>query len=245
MMNLILLETKKYKRTYIYPVSLCAMILPVVFTFLAYFSGDMFSSPDWGTYLNSLNLFYGIFLGAIIPSFVAIFSVYQELKSGTIKSVLFSGHPRAKVIGAKIIFVCLYIIVIYAVVGVLTVVSGFVLGFDASAGTLIRTFLSMLFAGLTSALFVPIMMYLTLLLKSFIPPLVIAFLGTIGSVVMINIGNAFYYPWLLPTNIFFRFKESGFQNLGLPSLVFAAYFFVFAFLAVVHFVRMDIDNKVG
>ncbi len=244
MMNLILLEVSKYKRTYIYPVSLCAMILPVVFTYFAY-SGDMFSNANWGTYLNSLNLFYGIFLGAIIPSFVAIFSVYQELKSGTIKSVLFSGYDRVKIIAAKMIYVCLYIVSLYAVVGVLTVVSGVMLGFDASASVLVHTFLSMLFAGAVSALFVPIMVYLTLLFKSFVPPLVIAFLGTIGSVVMINIGNAFYYPWLLPTNIFFRFKESGIANISLPTVVFAAYFLLFAGLAVIRFVRIDIDNKVS
>ena len=245
MINLLMTEAKKYKRTYIYPVSVSAMILPLIFTFFAYYSGDMFSSQSWSSYLTSLNLFYGIFLGALIPSFVAIFAVYQELKSGTIKTVLFSGYPRFQVILSKMIFVCIYIVAIYAVVGVLTVISGAALGFDMSAGVVIHNFLSMLLAGIASSLFVPIMIYLTLLIKSFIPPLVIAFIGTIGSVVMINIGNAFYYPWVLPTNIFFRFKESGLTNLLAPVILFAAYFIIFSALSVVRFVRMDMDNGAG
>ena len=245
MIKLILLEAEKYKRTSIYPVSIGAMLLPLVFTFFSYFSGNMFSEQNWGTYLTSLNLFYGIFLSALLPSFVAIFAVYQELKTGTIKSALFSGRSRMKIISAKIAFVSLYVILLYAVSAVLAVASGMILGFETAISALVQSFASIALVGVCAALFAPLMIYLTLLFKNFVAPLIIAFFGTIGTIVLINIGNAFYYPWLLPANIFFRFISEGAISVWPPIIVFAVYFLIFSLLGISYFVRMDIDNKVG
>ena len=73
------------------------MIFPVVFTSLIYRFTDSFT-VNWSNYINSLHLFYGIFLGALIPSFVAIFAVYYELKSGTIKNLITSPYSRVKIV---------------------------------------------------------------------------------------------------------------------------------------------------
>lgn len=244
MINLVLLEAKKCKRTYIYLVSICAMLIPLMLTFFVYMSGDSFSDPNWDKYLTSLNLFYGIFLSGVIPSFLVITSVFSEFRSGTIKTALFSGYSRKKIIVSKMAFVCIYIILLYAAIATLSVILGLVLGFGSSIIAIVRAFLIMLAVGAASMIFVPIMGYLTLLFRSFVTPLIITFLGTIGAVVLINMGNAFYYPWLLPTSIFFLSVESDMQNILLPVIVLIMYFVVFLTLSVLHFDRMEIDNKV-
>ena len=203
------------------------------------------SKQDWGTYLTSLNLFYGIFLSALLPSFLAIFAVYQELKTGTIKSALFSGHSRAKTIEAKIAFVSLYIVLLYTASAFLVVGSGVILGFDTAVSTIVHSFLSIFLVGIGASLFAPLMIFLTLLFKNFVAPLIIAFFGTIGSIVLLNIGNAFYYPWLLPANLFFRFISDDNISIWPPMIVFAIYFLVSSLLCITYFVRLDIDNKVG
>lgn len=244
MINLILLESKKCKRTYIYLVSICAMLIPLILTFFVYMSGNSFSDPNWNKYLTSLNLFYGIFLSGVIPSFLIITCVFSEFRSGTIKTTLFSGYSRKKIIISKISFICIYIILLYAAIATLSVILGLILGFESSIIAIVRAFLIMLAVGAAATIFVPIMGYLTLLFRSFVPPLILAFLGTIGSVVLINMGNAFYYPWLLPTSIFFLTVESGIQNILLPVIVLIVYFLVFLALSILHFDRMEIDNNV-
>lgn len=222
-----------------------AMVLPLVFTALFYYFNDARPGDDWDAYTNSLNLFYGVFLSALIPSFVSIFSLYYEFKEGTIKTVLFSAYDRSLLIIAKLAFVCLYIIILYASAAFLTVLSGIPLGFDRSAASLARAFLHILLPGITSILFVPMMAYLTLLFKSFIPPLIIAFIGTIGSVALINIGNAFYYPWLVSTNLFFRMREMDQMSVLPPVILFLAYFLIFGIAVFYHFNRMDFDSRVS
>lgn len=244
MINLILLESKKCKRTYIYLVSFCAMLIPLMLTFFVYMSGNAFTDPNWDTYLTSLNLFYGIFLSGIIPSFLVITSVFSEFRSGTIKTTLFSGYSRKRIIISKMVFVCIYIILLYAAIAILSVILGLILGFGSSIIDIVRAFLIMLAVGAAATIFVPIMGYLTLLFRSFVPPLILTFLGTIGSVVLINMGNAFYYPWLLPTSIFFLSVDSGIQNILLPVIVLIMYFLVFLTLSILRFDRMEIDNNV-
>ena len=245
MIKLIVLEAKKLRNTSIYPISIVAMLLPLIFTFFSYFSGDMFSEQNWGKYLTSLNLFYGIFLSALLPSFLAIFSVYQELKTGTIKTALFSGHSRIEIVGAKIAFVSLYIVLLYTVSAFLAVGSGLILGFDSSASTIVKSSLSIFMVGVCACLFAPLMIYLTLLCKNFVAPLIIAFFGTIGSIVLLNIGHAFFYPWLLPVNLFFRFISESSITIWAPMVVFAIYFLIFCLLSISYFVRLDVDNKLG
>ena len=240
MIILIKNEFKKFSNSYINIVSLLAMLFPVVFTFIVYhFSGDKMMGNDWAAYTASLHLFYGVFLGGLIPSFIAIFSIYYEFKEGTIKNLLTSPHSKLKIILSKILYVCLFIALMYTIIAVLVVVSGLMLGFDSSASAILNSLKFVIIPGLSTIVFVPMMVFLTLLFKSFIPPLVFALIGTIAGLPLLNLGKAYYYPWTIPSNFFFKLRLTQPVSFLSPIILLSVYFSIFLVFSTIMFYRMD------
>ena len=132
MVRLVKNEFRKFSNTYINIVSLFAMLVPILFTAAVYYFNSAGFKHDWKAYTTSLHLFHGIFLGAIVPSFIAIFSIYHEIREGTMKNLLASPFSREKIIISKIVYVSVFVIGLYFLIAVLVILSGIMIGFDAS-----------------------------------------------------------------------------------------------------------------
>ena len=238
MIKLIKNDFKKYSNSYINLVSFAAMLFPVVFTSLVYYFGNSFQST-WHNYITSLHLFYGIFLGSLIPSFIAIFSVHYEFSEGTIKNLLTSPYSRTEIIISKILYVMIFVIGLYVAAGVLVLLSGLLIGLETTFADVVNVFKLVSFVGSTTLVLVPLMIYFTLVFKSFVVPVVITFLGTVVGIPLINLGQSYFYPWMIPSNFFFRLGSSDVVDFSKPIITFVAFLVLFFLLSVVKFRKMD------
>jgi bacitracin transport system permease protein len=241
MFKLVRNEFRKFRGSYINTVALLAMLFPALFTSLIYYFTDSFPM-EWHNYLNSLHLFYGIFLGSFVPSFVAIFSVFTEFKNGTMKNMIASPYSRLPLIVAKTLYVMLFVIGLYIGVGALVLLSGWIIGLPTVASDIWNVFKLVSLTGMTTIVLVPMMIYLTLMFRNFIAPIVIAFLGTVVGIPIINMGESYFYPWMLPSNFFFRLSNAGDASFAAPLVLFISLILGFAFLSVLRFRRMNFDT---
>ena len=72
-----------------------------------------------------------------------------------------------------------------------------------------------------------ITIYFTLVFKNFVVPVVITFLGTVIGIPIINLGQSYYYPWMIPSNFFFRFGNPVDADFTMPVICFAAFVALF------------------
>ena len=234
-------EFRKFRGSYINTVAFAAMLFPVIFTSLIYYFTDNFQF-EWHAYINSLHLFYGIFLGSFVPSFIAIFTVYTEFKNGTVKNMIASPHGRIRIIAAKTLYVVLFVIGLYIGAGVLVLLSGLIIGLSTVPSDIWRVFKMVSVTGMTTVVLVPMMIYFTLVFRNFVAPIVIAFLGTVVGIPMINLGKSYFYPWMLPSNFFFRFGDPGVADFAGPVILFVLLILGFTALSVFRFRKMDFDT---
>ena len=239
--KLIINEFRKFKGSYINTVAFAAMLFPALFTAAIYYFTDSFE-PTWHNYINSLHLFYGVFLGSFVPSFVAIFTVYTEFKNGTMKNMIASPYNRLQIIIAKTVYVAVFVAVLYVGVGILVLVSGLIIGLPTAAADAWNVFKLVSVTGMTTVVLVPMMIYFTLVFRNFVTPIVITFLGTVVGIPIINMGNSYLYPWMLPSNFFFRLSNPSDASFAAPMVVFAVLLLVFTALSLLHFRRMDFDT---
>ncbi len=241
MVKLIRNEFKKFSNSYINYVAFGAMLFPLIFTSLIYRYTNSFAF-EWSTYLTSLHLFYGIFLGSLIPSFIAIFSVYNEFKEGTMKNLVISPHTRVKLIVSKTIYVMLFIFLLYAGIAVLVLLAGMIIGLQTTFSDVLQVFKLVTLTGMTTVILVPMMIYFTLVSRNFAVPIVITFLATAVGLPIINMGQSYFYPWLVPSNFFFRLGSSDPVDFTMPIISLVVFTLLFFGLSVLRFRRMDFDK---
>ncbi len=239
--KLIVSEFRKFKGSYVNTVALAAMLFPTLFTAAVYYFTDSFE-PTWQNYINSLHLFYGVFLGSFVPSFLGIFTVYTEFKNGTMKNMVASPFSRLQIILAKIVYVAIFVVALYLGVGVIVLLSGLMIGLPTVAADIWRVFGLVSITGFTTVVLVPMMIFFTLVFRNFTTPIVIAFLGTVVGIPMINLGKSYLYPWMLPSNFFFRLSNPGEVSFAAPLVIFAVLTLGFAALSLLRFRKMDFDR---
>ena len=241
MFKLVKNEFKKYSNSYINTVAFAAMLFPVLFTSLIYYFSDSFAFT-WYAYINSLHLFYGIFLGALIPSFIAIFSVYYEFKEGTIKNLLTSPHSRTQIIISKTLYISIFVVALYIAAAVLVILSGMLIGLETSFSDVVNVLKKIIVPGMATVILVPMMIYFTLVFRSFVVPVVITFLGTVVGIPIINLGKSYFYPWMLPSNFFFRVSNPEAGSYLMPVVIFVLFVGLFFILSTIKFRKMDFDD---
>jgi hypothetical protein len=240
MITLIKNEFRKFSNSYINFVSFAAMLFPVLFTSLIYYFTDSFAFT-WYAYISSLHLFYGIFLGSLIPSFVAIFSIYYEFKEGTMKNLVTSPYSRTQIIISKTLYVSLFVIGLYIAAAILVVLSGVLIGLDTSFQDVVHGLKMVIIPGMTTVVLVPLMIFLTLVFRNFVVPVIIAFLGTVVGIPIINLVTSYFYPWMIPSNFFFKLANPD-AVVTLPIIFLTGYIALFFVLSIIKFRRMDFDN---
>ena len=241
MVKLIKNEFKKFSNSYINFVSFAAMLFPVLFTAPIYYFTDNFRF-EWHAYINSLHLFYGIFIGSLIPSFIAIFSIHYEFKEGTMKNLVTSPYSRTQIIVSKIIYVSVFVFLLYIGAAILVVLSGLLIGLETSVADAVNVLKLLIIPGMTTVVLVPMMIFLTLVFKNFVVPAIIGFMGTVVGIPIINLGKSYFYPWMLPSNFFFKLSSTDALDLTMPIIVFLGFYSLFFILSILRFTKMDFDS---
>lgn len=95
-----------------------------------------------------------------------------------------------------------FIAVFYVLVAAINITCASLLGFNFTFEEARSYSLSLIYAGMSTVLLVPMMMFLALLFKSFIPALVIAVAGTISNILVLNWEYSYFSPWAVPADIF-------------------------------------------
>ncbi|MDP4095116.1 MAG: ABC transporter permease, partial [Bacillota bacterium] len=189
MIKLLKCEFKKFKSTYINSLSFLGMLIPIILVTVMF----LIKRNDWikgGTYTwknfnSQLSLFFVYLVGPIITSFIAVFSVFYEYQSKTMKNVLASPHGRISIISAKMIYVAALVILQYAVVAVVNIICAYILGFNVTVNNMATYSWHIILAGVTTVGLIPIMMFLTLIFKNFMAGMIITVGGTIANVLIL------------------------------------------------------------
>lgn len=243
MISLLKCEFKKFRRTYINSLSFLGMLTPVLLILLMFiFKKDYFiehGSYTWENFNDQLQIFFVFLVGPIITSFIAVFSVYYEYQEKTMKNILTSPHGRISIILTKILYVSVYVVLQYITVAVIDVLCALLLGFDFTLNNVGYYSLHLALAGLSTVMLVPLMVFITLLFKSFIPPLVITVAGTISNVIFLNWEHSYISPWTLSADIMLILEGKLKMEMVYPVVSLVAYFFIFMTFALVYFNRAD------
>lgn len=243
MISLLKCEFKKFKGTYINSLSFLGMLIPVLLVTLMF----IFKRSDWikagfykwENFYNQLTMFFVVLVGPIITSFIAVFSIFYEYQEKTIKNILSSPYGRESIIISKIIYVSAYVIFQYAVVALISITCAVALGFDITAATVVEFNKQLVLGGVVTVILVPLMMFITLLSRSFIPAMVITVAGTISNVLLLNWEKSYLSPWAAPVDIFGIMSKKLQMDIAYPIASTCLYFVLFMIAALVYFRTAD------
>jgi bacitracin transport system permease protein len=243
MIKLLKCEFRKFKKTYINSLSLLGMMVPVILVTMMF----LFKRNDWikagyytwDKFFMNLQTFFVLLVGPIITSFIAVFSVFHEYQSRTMKNVLSSPHSRMSIIASKMIYVSAFVILQYAGVALMNILCAFVLGFNVTFDKLINFSGQIIIAGATTLVLIPMMMFLTLLFKNFIAGMVITVAGTISNVLLINWEKSYFSPWAAPVDLSAIIGGELNMKMAYPLISIFAYLLFFAAATLVYFKVSD------
>lgn len=244
MFGLLKCEFKKFRSTYINSLSFLGMMFPLIILVLTFAikknDWTKAGSFNWNSFNQQLSVFFIFLVGPIITSFISVFSIFYEFQEKTLKNILNSPHGRTSIIVSKIIYVSLFVILQYVVVAAFNILSGFILGFDMSFSKVCEYSLRLVLAGLTTVSLVPLMVFVTLLFKNFIPAMVLTVVGTISNVFALNWDKSYVSPWAIPADIsFVAISKGSTMNIMYPIIFLCIYIVLFSACTVVHFNLSD------
>jgi ABC-2 type transport system permease protein len=173
---------------------------------------------DWPTLLNLLAQATAVG-GGLLFTLVTIWVFGREFSDRTAKELLALPTPRAAIVGAKFVVVGIWAAGLTALVLVLGLVVGAVVGLPGwssallwrAAGDLVIT------AGLTLALMSPVAL-LASAGRGYLPPLGWAFLTLFLAQILAAIGWGAWFPWAVPA-LFSELAGPRATQIGLQSYV--------------------------
>ena len=243
MIRLFKCEFRKFKSTYINSLSFLGMLFPVFLVFIVFLVKKedfiKMKAYDWDNFNRQLSMFFLFFVGPIITSFISVFTVYYEYQQLTIKNLLMSPHGRIPVILTKIVYISVFILLQYAVVAAMNVLCAALLGFDVTYSKVLEFTRQMLMSGLSTLMLVPLMMFITLLFKGFIPGMIMTVVGSMANVLMLNWEKSYIWPWSIPADIAFIATKQAEMNIMYPVTFACVYFTVFMVITFVYFSVAD------
>lgn len=243
MIRLLKCEFVKFKSTYINSLSSLGMLFPVILTLIVFIvKKDDFikgGGYNWNNFDRQLTMFFVFCVGPILTSFIGVFSVYYEYQQLTIKNVLMAPFGRVPVILTKIIYVSLFVILQYAAVAVINILSAFILGFDVTYEKAAEFTRQLLMAGLSTVMLVPLMILITLIFKGFIAPMIAAVAGTLSNVLALNWEKSYLSPFAIPADISFIIAGNMPMDIKLPIISACVYFTVFMTATLIYFKKVD------
>lgn len=196
-------------------------------------------SYTWENFNSQLSLFFVFLVGPIITSFISVFSVFYEYQQKKMKDILASPHDRIKIILVKIIYVSAFVLLQYALAALVNVLCAFILGLGITMSAFLTYSGALLLAGLSTIVLVPLMIFVTLLTRGFIPALVLTVIGTISNVLALNWEKSYLSPWAIPADLSMIMRENMPMQVAYPAIGAVVYFLLFMTVTLVYFKQAD------
>lgn len=240
MINLLKSEHKKYKNSYITILGILGMISPVIIiaigTFIVREDLVIQGIYTWHSFFGRLISFFMMLIGPLITSFISINSIYYEYKSHTMENLLNSPNSRLKIILSKMTYVSILVLFLYGCVAITNILCAYLLGFTITSTELIDYSSYIMLAGVTNIVIIPLMMWLTLIFKDFIPPMIIAIAGIIPNLAAFHWDECYLSPFAVPEVIVLEIAGILPEiSLIYPLITIITYFIAFLTLLIIYF----------
>lgn len=243
MWGLLQTEHKKYKGAYIVSLSQLGMLFPVLLVVGMFLieKGDFIANQryDFETFTLYVTQLFVFLVGPIITSFIASFSIYYEYQQGTMKNLLSSPHQRSKILLAKFIYVCVFVLVQYALAAILCAALASLIGVEVSWAAAMKQLYYFCTVGAVTLVMVPMMILITLVFRSFVPAMVFTVIGTAANILALSWDKSYLSPWAIPADIMLILQHKLNMAIIYPGSSLAVYTIVALVAAFVYFIRAD------
>ena len=243
MWGLLQSEFKKYQGAYIVSLSQLGMLFPVLLVVgMFLISNDTLlanNSYNYETFTLYVVQLFVFLVGPIISSFIASFSIYYEYQQMTMKNLLTSPHHRGKILLSKLIYVAIFILLQYGLVAILCPVLASVIGVPVSWAAVLEQGYYFCVAGAVTLVLVPMMMFITLWFKSFVPAMVLAVVGTASNILALNWDKSYLSPWAIPADILLILQHKLTMNIIYPGSSLLIYLSLALLAAFIYFIYAD------
>lgn len=236
-------EHKKYRGAYIVSLSQIGMLFPVILVlgmFLIerqdFIAHNNYNYQTFTLYVAQL---FVLLIGPIVSSFIASLSVFYEYQQMTMKNLLSSPHHRAKILLSKFIYVCVFILVQYALAAILCAVLASIIGIHVPWAAALKQVYVFCLVGAVTLVLVPIMMFVTLLFRSFVPAMVLTVVGTAANVLALNWDKSYLSPWSIPADIYLIVGNKLKMDIIYPGSSLAIYMGLALLSAFIYFIHAD------
>ncbi|UOY91531.1 ABC transporter permease [Ectobacillus sp. JY-23] len=194
--DLVYTELLKLKRSSMFLISMLgAMVAPFMIVVAAHVQT---SGPraDFRELFYQTNLYTVLVLGVALYGVVAAYLFHREYVEDTLKHILTIPVSRGNFIISKFAVLLLWIMILTGIAWLLTLLLGILFRFDGlSWNLLVFSFKQFYVGGLFLFILSPPVVFVTLVMKNYVPPIILAIVITMMNVMAGNSEHRGLFPW--------------------------------------------------
>ena len=207
MVNLLIVELYKLKRSYMLPISLAgATVAPfinlLVFIAIQRIEMEVEVVVSFASYADQINMFAILVIGTLLYGLMTTYSFSREYQEDTLKSILIVPVNRTMLIVSKALLIFIWIQMLSLYTLLIGVVFSLMGGFGPdSLGVFLEALKTYVLTGALMFMLVMPVLLLTAIFKSYVASIAFTIGLIIVNLVLINSEYLAVYPWLAPLNI--------------------------------------------
>ncbi len=221
-----------------------ALVSPLLtfFMLLGYHSNNPDEPLQFLNLFEQTHLFITFLVGIMLFALIATYLFNREFEEETVKNLLTIPVGRIQLILSKLVILFLWIEVIMIFSYLLLIMLGFIGGFQGFNIEMLLTFLKKyLFTGFLLYLLTPIISFITLIFRSYVPSIALSIFFTVGNLIIIQSSKYVrFYPWGIPI----LFTTDNYQpeySFMLSWVIILGFFFVSLAANLIYFYKTDIN----
>ncbi len=233
-------ENKKLKHSILWLACLAIPLIPAVMGTFNYLGNLEILTPGWHNLWTQETLFYANFFSAPLMGLCCAYLWRLEHRNHNWNALMTAPVPVWAMVLSKFAAALRFLVITQLWVGILFLVSGKCIGMEGPAPVEILSWL--LRGTLAGTAVVAFQLFLSMAIPSFTPPIILAFIGSVGSVYAAAKGLGFLSPYaLLMLGMNANHPENMLKGQTLPFLAaVAGFLFLFILLPMAWLKKKDI-----
>ena len=180
-------------------ISIIGAVVAPILNFLVYMTNNT-RMPDqpilFDRFFAQTNMFIILLIGVLLYGLIATFLINREYQEDTLKTLLTIPVSRMDFILSKFILLFIWIMILTSVAWGLNLILGLIGQFEGLTSTvLLQSFKEYVITGSLLFLLTPPVIFITLLFKSFVAPIMFTIIITITNITIINSEYLSLFPW--------------------------------------------------
>ena len=220
-----------------------ALVSPLLtfFMLLGYHSNNPDEPLQFLNLFEQTHLFITFLVGIMLFALIATYLFNREFEEKTVKNLLTIPVGRVQLVLSKLIVLFLWIEAIMIFSYLLLIILGYIGGFQGLNIAMVFNFLKKyLFTGFLLYLLTPIISFITLMFRSYVPSIAFSIFFTVGNLIIIQSSKYVrFYPWGIPI----LFTTDNYQpeySFMLSWVIILGFFFVSLAANLIYFYKTDI-----